>query len=136
MTNYLTKEEQKTLLAEYRAHGFKRFHSMNAAVKDSMQNIFFASYETVCFYWNKHSNTLYVLPFIYDKQTFMNSPTTNRQCNKWLLETFNDYGLTVKFLQDICKQNDANKRALYTYNKMRICFVLTQFYISDFKIVG
>jgi hypothetical protein len=119
-------------MRQYRAYGFKRFHSMNAAVKDCTQSTFFASYYTLCLYWNKRNNTLHVSPFIYDKDAYINSQTTNKQCNRWLRETLNDYGLTVQFLRDVYEQNDAKERAFYSYNNMRIKFDNVQFHVGDF----
>ena len=125
MNDYLSREEQKTLLAKYRAHNFKRFHYMNAAVKDCMQNTFFASYETVCFRWNKRTKTLHVYPYVYS-DAYYQTRTTCKQCNKWLRETFVGKCLTFQGFKD---------KSLIAYNGVRVKFDTTQIYLNDFQIV-
>lgn len=129
MTDYLSNEQQKTLLAEYRAHGFKRFHSMNAAVKDCMQNTFFASYETVCFRWNKRTKTLHVYPYVYS-DAYYQTRTTTKQCNKWLRETFVGKCLTFQVFRKVHSRD-----SLIAFNGIPVKFDTTQIYLTDFKNV-
>ena len=92
--DYLTREETSELHKTYRYMKFKQFHYSNAATyKDATDFTDFYSYYTrICtVYLPKHSNSVNVTfyPFIYDTENYRNSPTTNKQTNKFLKEFIN-----------------------------------------------
>lgn len=132
MNDYLSREQKKTLLAEYRIHNFKRFHSMNAAVKTVDGAFYFASYRIICFRYNPMENTLVVYPYIFDDETFIQTRTTNKQCNRWLYEHFADNGLNTNFLRYLYKQSLNVPPMWYSYNNLKISFADSQLCLNDF----
>ena len=92
--DYLTREETSELHKTYRHMKFKQFHYSNAAtcVNDNFTD-FYSYYTRIC---SVHKPMLYdgrlivrLYPFIFDADCYINSPTTNRQTNKFLKEFIN-----------------------------------------------
>lgn len=92
--NCLTREETSELHEMYRRMHMKRFHYSNAAtcVNDNFTD-FYSYYTRICRIYKpiRYDGRLIVrlYPFIYDTENFRNSPTTNRQFNKFLKEFIN-----------------------------------------------
>ena len=100
--------------------------------------IFYSYYTRICsVYKSARTNgriSLYVYPFIYDANNFKNSPTTNKQMNKFLKE-YIDADITVYDVRYIYNQliNDFSVPALKTYSgkEVNLIFSDTNFYISE-----
>ena len=133
MNDYLSKDAQKQLLRRYRAHDFKRFHSMNAATKQVNNKTYFASYDTVCFRFDANEKMLYVYPYIYDTSTYCQSRTTTKQCNKWLRERLDICSINVQALRDLYVKENMPFAAYF--KGIGIVFTNSQLYVSDFEIV-
>ena len=137
--DYLTREDVKHLLEKYRALHMKRFHYSNAATyKDETDSMDFYSYYTrICtVYLPKHSNNVNVTfyPFIYDTENFQNSPTTNKQTNKFLKEFINA-DISVFDVRCVYKDltMDTITPTLKTYDgrDINVVFSTMQHYISE-----
>ena len=137
--NYLTLEETKVLYRTYRLMDFKRFHYSNAATYVDDRFTDFYSYKTlICSIYKPiheiNSTSLCVYPFIYDTDNYLNSPTTNKQLNRFIKE-FMNADFTVHDIRYIYKQliNDYSVPALKTYNgkDVSLLFSDTNYYISD-----
>ena len=135
---YLTREDVKHLLEKYRALHMKRFHYSNAATyKDATDFTDFYSYYTrICtVYLPKHSNSVNVAfyPFIYDTKNYKNSPTTNKQMNKFLKEFINA-DISVFEIRRVYKAltMDTVTPTLKTYDgrDINVVFSTMQHYIS------
>lgn len=91
---YLTRESEKALHRTYREMNLKRFHYSNAAtcVNGNFTD-FYSYYTRVCSVYKpiRYNGRLIVrlYPFIFDADNYINSPTTNRQVNKFLKEFIN-----------------------------------------------
>lgn len=124
--DYLTRNEQKSLLECYRLHNCKRFHSMNAAIKYTGHCRFtnchstalaFYSYRTRCFGYYPDADFLVVYPVVINNP----SSSTMRQCNRFLSEIVKREGLTVKELQRSYNGLTDGKTVTYTHN-LRVQF--------------
>lgn len=139
---YLTRESTKALHRIYREMHFKRFHYSNAAMDFDGNYIDFYSYYTrVCSIYvpilNSTRPILRVYPFIFDRDNFPNSPTTNKQLNKFLKE-YIDADISAYDLRRIYKTLIADSTAptLNTYNgvDVRLDFSSANYYISEHHI--
>ena len=138
--DYLTREDTSELHKVYRRMHMKRFHYSNAATyKDATDFTDFYSYYTrICsVYRTARTNGciyLCVYPFIYDANNFKNSPTTNKQMNKFLKE-YIDADITVYDVRYIYNQliNDFSVPALKTYNGKEVSLIFSDinYYISE-----
>lgn len=87
MSAYLTRAQEKKLLDTYKLHNMRRFHSMNAAVDDmNGYSVAFYSYYAHCISWYPDSRILKVFPIVADKSSYVPSPSTTRQVNRFLKE--------------------------------------------------
>ena len=140
--DYLTRESEKALLRIYRKMNFKRFHYSNAAMCVDDNYIDFYSYYTRVCRVNRPESTngrisLCVYPFIYDANNFKNSPTTNKQMNKFLKE-YIDADVSVfeirRLYASMC--NAVPTPTLTTYDGKVIHFEFSEYeyYISDCSI--
>lgn len=136
---YLTHESEKALHRIYREMNFKRFHYSNAAMCVGDNYLDFYSYYTrICsLYRPARTNgriSLCVYPFIYDANNFKNSPTTNKQMNRFLKE-YIDADITVYDVRYIYNQliNDFSVPALKTYSgkEVSLTFSDVNYYISE-----
>lgn len=92
--DYLTREETSELHKTYRRMKFKQFHYSNAATCiNSDYTDFYSYYTRICSVYKpiRYDERLIVrlYPFIFDADYYINSPTTNRQTNKFLKEFIN-----------------------------------------------
>lgn len=136
--DYLTNEDVKHLLEKYRALHMKRFHYSNAATYKYATDFtdFYSYYTRVCtVYLPKHSNSVNIAfyPFIYDANNFENSPTTNKQFNKFLKEFINA-DISVFEVRRVYKDltMDTTTPTLKTYDgrDINVVFSTMQYYIS------
>lgn len=137
--DYLTREETSELHKVYRRMKFKQFHYSNAAMDFDNNYIDFYSYYTrICTVYRPTCTNghvyLCVYPFIYDANNFKNSPTTNKQMNKFLKEYIDAY-ITVSDLRYIYNQliNDFSVPSLKTFsgNVVSLIFSDMNYYISE-----
>ena len=88
--DYQTKEEQRKLLQAYKRAGIKRFHYTNSGTLEYTHFKWFVSYYTFIVGYTTDDLTkdvyMNVNPFVFMKESYRNSSTTNRQTNKWLQE--------------------------------------------------
>lgn len=91
--DYLTRKETSELHKVYRDMNMKQFHYSNAAtITAGPYTSFWSYYTRICTVGlPRWSDNVYldVYPFIYDTDNFRNSPTTNKQFNKFLKEFIN-----------------------------------------------
>ena len=92
--DYLTRDDTSKLHKTYRRMHFKQFHNSNAAtcVDDNFTD-FYSYYTRICSVYEpiRYDERLIVrlYPFIFDADCYRNSPTTNRQTNRFLKEFVN-----------------------------------------------
>ena len=112
--DYQTKEEQRKLLQAYKRAGIKRFHYTNSGTLEYTHVKWFVSYYTFILGYTTDDVTkdvyMHVNPFVFLKDEYRNSPTTNRQANRWLAE--NGFEFTVQGLENVYK-NAVNGIASY-----------------------
>ena len=88
--DYQTRDEQRKLLQAYRRAGIKRFHYTNSGTLEYTHFKWFVSYYTFILGYTTDDVTkdvyIHVNPFVFLKDEYVNSPTTNRQANRWLQE--------------------------------------------------
>lgn len=112
--DYQTKEEQRKLLQAYKRAGIKRFHYTNSGTLEYTHFKWFVSYYTFIVGYTTNDVTkdvyMHVNPFVFLKDEYRNSPTTNRQTNRWLAE--NGFEFTVQGLENVYK-NAVNGIASY-----------------------
>ena len=98
--DYQTREEHKKLMQAYSKAGVKRFHYTNSGTLEHTTSTYFISYYTFILGYTfndaRKEVYMYVNPFIFMKESYGNSPTTNRQTNRWLKE--NGFEFTVQEL--------------------------------------
>ena len=104
--DYLTREEQGALLRAYRRNGIRRWHSSNAGTKVCGKNentlLFFSYWTCVCGITHAQRKTsVLLMPYVYAHEEVINSRTTNRQLNKFLLE--NDINTNMALLHEFYK---------------------------------
>ena len=101
--DYQTREEQHKLLQAYRKAGVKRFHYTNSGTIEYTQCKWFVSYYTFILGYTFNDATkevyIHVNPFVFLKDEYRNSPTTNRQANRWLQE--NGFDFTIQELAHV-----------------------------------
>ena len=116
--DYQTKEEQRKLLQAYRRAGIKRFHYTNSGTLEYTHTTCFVSYYTFILEYTIDDVTkdvyMHVNPFVFLKDEYRNSQTTNRQTNKWLSE--NGFEFTI---QDIARLYDNAIHGLESYPMQR-----------------
>lgn len=116
--DYQTKEEQRKLLQAYRRAGIKRFHYTNSGTLEYTHFKWFVSYYTFILGYTTDDVTkdvhMHVNPFVFLKDEYRNSPTTNRQANRWLEE--NGFDFTV---QDIAHLYDNAIHGIKSYPMQR-----------------
>lgn len=86
----LTRDETTDLRRAYKAADMQQFHYMNAATSNVGDIKWLYSYYTAIVGFRKCDNDaiayIYVQPFIWDTNYYINSRTTNKQTNRWLRE--------------------------------------------------
>lgn len=101
--DYQTREEQRKLLQAYRRAGIKRFHYTNSGTLEYTHFKWFVSYYTFILGYTIDDVTkdvyMHVNPFAFLKDEYINSPTTNRQANRWLKE--NGFEFTIQGLKHV-----------------------------------
>lgn len=101
--DYQTRDEQRELLQAYRRAGIKRFHYTNSGTIEYTQCKWFVSYYTFILGYTFNDATkevyMHVNPFVFLKDEYRNSPTTNRQANRWLQE--NGFEFTIQELAHV-----------------------------------
>ena len=101
--DYQTRDEQHKLLQAYKRAGIKRFHYTNSGTLEYTTTTWFVSYYTFILGYTINYVTkdvyMHVNPFVFLKDEYRNSPTTNRQANRWLKE--NGFEFTVQRLAHV-----------------------------------
>ena len=141
-SDYLTREETSKLHKTYRRMRFKQFHYSNAAtcVNDNFTD-FYSYYTRIC---SVHRPMLYdgrlivrLYPFIFDADNYINSPTTNKQVNKFFKEFINAY-VSVFGIRQLYKSlsDGIPTPTIRTYDGKVIHFEFSEYeyYISDCSI--
>lgn len=99
----LTRDETRNLRRAYRSAGFEPFHYMNAATCELQDVSWFYSYYTAivgaCYNSRTEHAYLFVQPFVWDTDYYINSRTSNRQTNRWLNEC--GFNVTVQGLRTV-----------------------------------
>lgn len=117
--DYQTKKEQRKLLQAYKRAGIKRFHYTNSGTLEYTHIKWFVSYYTFIVGYTTDAVTkdiyLHVNPFVFLKDYYRNSPTTNRQVNRWLAE--NGFEFKVQGLENVYK-NAVNGIASYPLTRV------------------
>lgn len=131
----LSREKTKELRNLYRAANMKPFHYMNAATLELTEVSWFYSYHTAivgaCYNDKTEHAYLFVQPFIWDRDYFKNSCTTNRQTNRWLRER--GFCVTVQGLRTVY-QNARRGYASYTLTMDDGTLVVPRFNLSQMTI--
>lgn len=142
--DYLTRKETSELHKTYRRMKFKQFHYSNAATCVNGDFTDFYSYYTrICRVYKpiRYDERLIVrlYPFIYDADYYINSPTTNRQTNKFLNEFINA-DVSVFEIRRLYKslRDGAPTPIICTYDGKVINFEFDEheYYISEDSIKG
>ena len=140
----LTREETSELHKMYRRMNFKQFHYSNAATCiNGAFTDFYSYYTRICrvYYPAKYDSQVIVrlYPFIFDTDNYINSPTTNRQTNKFLKE-FIDADVSVFEIRRLYKslRDGVPTPIICTYDGRVINFAFDahEYYISDDSIKG
>lgn len=111
--DYQTKEEQRKLLQAYKRAGIKRFHYTNSGTLEYTHTNsgtleythfkWFVSYYMFILGYTTDAVTkdvyMHVNPFVFLKDEYRNSQTTNRQANRWLSE--NGFEFTIQGLEHV-----------------------------------
>ena len=130
--DYKTQEQQRKLLQAYRKAGVKRFHYTNSGTLEHTHFKWFVSYYTfiVGYTTNDVTKDVYmrVNPFVFLKDEYRNSPTTNRQTNRWLKE--NGFELTV---QELAHVYDNAIHGIESYPMTRVVDGITTFVLPRFN---
>lgn len=139
--DYQTQAEHKKLMQAYRRAGIKRFHYTNSGTLEYMHSKYtqatcFVSYYTFILEYEIDDVTkdvyMKVNPFVFLKDEYMNSSTTNRQTNRWLAE--NGFKFTI---QDIAHLYDNAIRGIESYPMQRYvegtATVLVHPYFSNYQ---
>lgn len=140
--DYLTREETSELHKTYRRMKFKQFHYSNAAtcVNGNFTD-FYSYYTRICSVYKpmRYDDCLIVrlYPFIFDADYYINSPTTNRQTNKFLKEFINA-DVSVFEIRRLYKSlsDGVPMPTICTYKGKVIHFEFSEYeyYISDYAI--
>ena len=132
--DYQTRDEQRELLQAYKLAGIKRFHYTNSGTLEYTQCKWFVSYYTFIVGYTTDDVTkdvyMRVNPFVFLKDEYRNSPTTNRQTNRWLKE--NGFELTV---QELAHVYDNAIHGIESYPMTRVVVVdgITTFVLPRFN---
>ena len=138
--DYQTRDEQRKLLQAYKRAGIKRFHYTNSGTLEYTHTTCFVSYYTFILEYEIDAVTkdvyMKVNPFVFMKESYRNSPTTNRQTNRWLAE--NGFEFTIQGLENVYK-NAVNGIASYPLTRVvddittyvLPCFNHYQTYLND-----
>lgn len=122
--DYLTRKETSELHKTYKRAGIKRFHYTNSGTLEYMHSKYtqatcFVSYYTFILEYEIDDVTkdvyMKVNPFVFMKESYSNSPTTNRQTNRWLAE--NGFKFTIQGLENVYK-NAVNGIASYPLTRV------------------
>ena len=101
--DYQTREEQRKLSQAYKRAGIKRFHYTNSGTLEYTHFKWFVSYYTFIVGYTTNDATkdvyMHVNPFVFMKDKYRKSPTTNRQANRWLAE--NGFDFTIQGLANV-----------------------------------
>lgn len=101
--DYQTRDEQRELLKAYKRAGIKRFHYTNSGTLKYTHVTWFVSYYTFIVGYTTNDATkevyMHVNPFVFMKESYRNSQTTNKQANRWLKE--NGFEFTVQGLAHV-----------------------------------
>ena len=101
--DYQTRDEQRKLLQAYKRAGIKRFHYTNSGTLEYTHFKWFVSYYTFIIGYTVDAVTkdvyMHVNPFVFMKDEYRNSQTTNRQANRWLAE--NGFEFTIQGLEHV-----------------------------------
>lgn len=111
--DYQTQEEHKKLMQAYKRAGIKRFHYTNSGTLDythfnsgTLEYThfkWFVSYYTFIVGYTTNDVTkdvyMHVNPFVFMKDEYRNSRTTNKQTNRWLAE--NGFEFTIQGLAHV-----------------------------------
>ena len=88
--DYQTRDEQRELMQAYKRAGIKRFHYTNSGTLEYTHIKWFISYYTFIVGYTTNDVTkdvyLHINPFVFMKDEYRISPTTNKQANRWLAE--------------------------------------------------
>ena len=116
--DYLMRDEQRELLQAYRRAGIKRFHYTNSGTLEYTHTTCFVSYYTFILGYTTTDVTkdvyMHVNPFVFMRDEYINSPTTNKQTNRWLKE--NGFYFTI---QDIAHVYDNAVNGIESYPMQR-----------------
>ena len=130
--DYQTREEQRKLLQAYKNAGIKRFHYTNSGTLEYTHTKWFVSYYTFILGYTTDAVTkdvyMHVNPFVFLKDEYRNSPTTNRQTNRWLAE--NGFDFTI---QDIARLYDNAINGIASYPMTRVVDGITTFVLPRFN---
>ena len=130
--DYQTRDEQRELLQAYRRAGIKRFHYTNSGTLEYTRFKWFVSYYTFILGYTIDAVTkdvyMYVNPFAFLKEQYRNSPTTNRQANKWLQE--HGFEFTIQGLEHV--YNNAIN-GIASYPMTRVVDGITTFVLPRFN---
>lgn len=117
--DYQTRDEQRELLQAYKRAGIKRFHYTNSGTLEYTHFKWFVSYYTFILGYTTNDVTkdvyLHIDPFVFLKDEYRNSPTTNKQANRWLKE--NGFEFSVQGLENVYK-NAVNGIASYPLTRV------------------
>lgn len=115
--DYQTQEEHKKLMQTYKLAGITRFHYTNSGTLEYTQIKWFVSYYTFIVGYTTNVGTvhMHVNPFVFLKDDYRDSSTTNKQTNRWLRE--NGFEFTVQDLEHVYK-NAVNGLASYPLTRV------------------
>lgn len=99
--DYQTSDERRELLQAYKSAGIERFHCTNSGTLEHAHMRWFVSYYTFIVGYTTDEKDVYmhVNPFVFLKDEYRNSQTTNRQANRWLAE--NGFNFTIQGLAHV-----------------------------------
>ena len=141
-SDYLTREETSEMHKTYRRMQLKQFHYSNAATCiNGAFTDFYSYYTRICRVYKpaKYDDKVIVrlYPFIFDADNYINSPTTNRQTNKFLKEFINADVSVFEFRRLYKQLSDAIPTpTIDTYDGRVIRFEFSEYeyYISENSI--
>ena len=129
---YQTRDEQRKLLQAYKRAGIKRFHYTNSGTLEYTHFKWFVSYYTFIVGYTTNDVTkdvyMHVNPFVFLKDEYRNSSTTNRQTNRWLSE--NGFEFTIQGLENVYK-NAVN--GIASYPMTRVVDGITTFVLPSYN---
>ena len=130
--DYQTRDEQRKLLQAYECAGIKRFHYTNSGTLEYMHVKWFVSYYTFIVGYTTNDVTkdvyMHVKPFVFLKDEYRNSQTTNKQANRWLAE--NGFEFTIQGLEHVY---DNAINGIASYPMTRVMDGITTFVLPRFN---